>query len=133
MEAWEKKHKDDKNPYSFFDAEYPFKTKRKKLSESTLGEYFIQLNNLYSRQAILYDYLHYALSYGTDNDYTGENLTSVLYDRNLKIFTNILRNTDIKTDNTVVVLMGTSHTAFLRQFFENHPYFEIIELENVLK
>ncbi len=134
IKEYEMKHNDDKDsPYSFFDAEYPFKEKRKKLVEVSLMDYYIQLNNLYSRQATMYDYLHYALAYGEDNDFTGENFTSVLYDRNLKIFTNILRNIDLKTDKTIVVLMGASHTAFLRQFFENHPYFEIVELETVFK
>jgi hypothetical protein len=98
-----------------------------------MSEYLIQLNNQYSRQAVLYDYLHYALSYGTDKEYVGEELTLSYYDRNLKIFTNILRNIDLKTDNTVVALFGSSHTAIMRQFFENHPYFEIVELETVLK
>lgn len=126
---YEKKHENESNPYSFFDAEYPFKEKRKKLAESTLSEYYIQLNNSYTRQALLFDYLHYALAYGVDKDYTGETFTANYYDRNLKIFTNILRNIDLKTDKTVVVLFGASHTSFLRQFFENHPYFEIVELD----
>jgi Family of unknown function (DUF5694) len=133
IEAWEKKHKDEKYPYSFFEIDYPFKEKRKKLSESTMVDYFIQLNNQYSRQATLFDYLHYALSYGTDKEYVGTSLTTSYYDRNLKIFTNILRNIDLKTDNAVLVLFGSSHTAIMRQFFENHPYFEIVELETVIK
>jgi len=133
IEAWEKKHKDDKYPYSFFEIEYPFKEKRSKLSETSMIDYYIQINNTYSRQAILFDYLHYALSYGTNNEYVGEEFTVSYYDRNLKIFTNILRNIDLKTDNTIVVLFGSSHTAILRQFFENHPYFEIVELETILK
>lgn len=133
INEYEKKHEKDINPYLFFEAPYPFKEKRKKLSDIPMIEYYIQLNNLYSRQATMYDYLHYALAYGEDNDYTGENLTSVLYDRNLKIFTNILRNIDLQTDKSIVVLFGASHTAFLRQFFENHPYFEIVELETVFK
>ena len=133
INEYEKKHEKEVNPYSFFEAEYPFKEKRKKLAETPLMEYYIQMNNTYPRQALLYDYLHYALAYGTDEDYTGENFTAVYYDRNLKIFTNILRNIDLKTDKTIVVLFGASHTAFLRQFFENHPYFEIVELETVFK
>jgi len=131
INEYEKIHEKDVNPYSFFDVEYPFKEKRKKLVDTPLAEYYVQLNNTYSRQASLYDYLHYALAYGIGDDYTGENFTAVYYDRNLKIFTNILRNIDLKTDKTVVVLFGASHTAFLRQFFENHPYFEIVELETV--
>ncbi len=133
IEAWENMHKNEKNPYSFFEIEYPFKEKLKKLSESTMSEYYIQLNNTYSRQAILFDYLHYTLSYGTDKEYVGTNFTTSYYDRNLKIFTNILRNIDLKIDKTVVVLFGSSHTAIMRQFFENHPYFEIVELETILK
>ncbi len=133
IEAWGKKNKDAKYPYSFFEIEYPFKEKRKKLAESTMSEFYIQINNQYTRQAILFDYLHYALSYGTDKEYVGTDLATSYYGRNLKIFTNILRNIDLKTDNTIVVLFGSSHTAILRQFFENHPYFEIIELENILK
>ena len=81
----------------------------------------------------MYDYLHYALSSGKDNEYVGEKFTSVWYDRNLKIFTNILRQIDIKKDKTIVILFGAGHTAVLRQFFENHPLFEIVELDKVLK
>ena len=133
INEYEKNHENEANPYLFFEGDYPFKQKRKKLAETPLMDYYIQLNNLYSRQATLYDYLHYALAYGTNDDYTGVNFTTSYYDRNLKIFTNILRNLDLKTDKTIVVLFGASHTAFLRQFFENHPYFEIIELETVFK
>lgn len=134
LEKYDKKHKDDTvNVYSFFNVKYPFDLKQKKLKESTLSDYYIQLNNSYNRQALLYDYLHYALAYGVGDEFIGEELTLSWYDRNLKIFTNILRNVDIKTDKTVVVLYGASHTILLRHFFENHPYFEIVELGNILK
>ena len=133
IEAWEKKNNDVKYPYSFFEIEFPFKEKRKNLAESTMSEYFIGMNDKYYRQRMLFDYIHYGLSYGINKDYTGVEFATSYYNRNLKIFTNILRNIDLKTDNTVVVLFGASHTAIMHQFFENHPYFEIVELENVLK
>lgn len=134
MDAYEKAHKNDTvNPYQFFDVKYPFTEKRKKLNELSLFKYYIQLNNAYSRQAILFDYLHYALSYGNGKDYTGENFTLSWYDRNLKIFTNILRDINIAQDKVIVVLYGSSHTAILRQFFQNHPYFKIVEVEEVFK
>ena len=98
-----------------------------------MSEYFIGMNDKYYRQKMLFDYIHYGLSYGIGNNYTGVEFATSYYDRNLKIFTNILRNIDLKTDNTVVVLFGASHTAVMRQFFENHPYFEIVELETSLK
>jgi Skp family chaperone for outer membrane proteins len=130
---YEAKHKNDSSVYPFFDIESPFKIKRKPLKESSLLDYYIERNNSYSRQVIMYDYLHYALGYGVGPDYTGENLTSVWYDRNLKIFTNILRQIDVNKDHTILVLFGSAHTAVFRQFFDNHPVFEIVELENVFK
>jgi Family of unknown function (DUF5694) len=134
MNAYEKKHeKDTVNFYPFFDVEYPFKTKQKGLSQSTMSEYYIYLNSLYKRQALMYDYLHYALGYGIGTEYVGEEFALSWYDRNLKIFTNILRNVDVKNDKVAVVLFGASHTAVLRQFFEYHPYFEVVEVEDVLR
>ncbi|MFC4262653.1 DUF5694 domain-containing protein [Ferruginibacter yonginensis] len=132
INEYEQKHKNDTiNPYSFFEVKYPFTQKQKKLSESTLSEYYIQLNNGYNRQSHMFDYIHYALSYGVDKDYIGEAFALSWYDRNLKIFTNILRNIDIKKDKVIVVLFGSSHTALIRHFFEDHPYFEIIELNQI--
>lgn len=134
INEYEQQHKNDTvNVYPIFDAPYPFTEKRKGLKDLSLPSYYIQLNSEYTRQALLFDYLHYALSYGVGDDYTGENLTAVYYDRNLKIFTNILRGINPKTDKTIVVLYGSSHTAILRQFFESHPLFEIVELERVFK
>ena len=134
INEYEQKHENDTvNIYPFFDIPYPFTEKRKGLKDQSLSNYYIQLNNKYSRQANMYDYLHYGLWYGQGDDYLGENITAIHYDRNLKIFTNILRQINPKTDKTIVVLFGHSHTTMLRQFFENHPMFEIVELENVLK
>jgi Family of unknown function (DUF5694) len=132
IEEYENVHQGDTvNTYSFFDVKYPFTQKQKKLSELTLPQYYIQLNNTYNRQANMFDYIHYALGYGKDTSYVGESFTLSWYDRNLKIFTNIIRNIDLKTDKIIVVLYGSSHTALIRHFFEDHPYFEIVELNKV--
>lgn len=134
MNDYEKKHKDDvANPDSFFEIAYPFSEKLKKLADTPLAEYYIQLNSAYSRQSNLYDYLHYGMAYGEHEDFTGEQFTASYYDRNLKIYNNILRNINIKTDKVILVLFGASHTNMMRQFFENHPYFEIVELDTVFK
>lgn len=134
MNEYEQNHKNDKtNPDSFFEIPYPFTEKLKKLSETPLSDYYIQLNSPYARQANQYDYLHYAMAYGEKEDFTGEQFTLSFYDRNLKIYNNILRNIDIKNDKVILVLFGAAHTNILRQFFENHPYFEIVELETIFK
>ncbi len=134
ISEYEEQHKTDTvSAYPFFDVPYPFTIKQPKLAASSLLQYYIQLNNQYNRQAHLYDYLHYAPGYGIDSNYVGENFALSWYDRNLKIYTNILRNIDIKTDKVIVILFGSSHTALLRQFFEAHPYFEIVELNQIFK
>ena len=73
------------------------------------------------------------MAYGENDDFTGELFTLSFYDRNLKIYNNILRTIEIKNDKVILVLFGAAHTNILRQFFENHPYFEIVELETVFK
>ena len=134
INEYEQKHKNDKvNVDSFFEIPNPFTQKLKKLADSTLPDYYIQLNSAYSRQANQYDYLHYAMSYGEKDDFTGQQFTLSFYDRNLKIYNLILRNLDIRSDHVVLVLFGAAHTNIMRQFFENHPYFEIVELETVFK
>ncbi len=134
IEEYEKAHQNDTlNSYPFFDIKNPFTTKQKKLSELTLSQYYIQLNNQYNRQAHMFDYIHYALGYGKDSSYVGEAFALSWYDRNLKIFTNIIRNIDLKNDKVIVVLFGSSHTSLIRHFFEDHPYFEIVELNQVFK
>lgn len=132
MDAYEKAHaKDSVASYPFFDAEYPFTKKTKKLNEMTLPGYYIQLNSLYKRQQNQYDYTQYALSYGKDSNYVGAEFTAMWYERNIKIFTNILRNIDVKNDKTVLVLFGASHTNTIRAFFELHPLFKIEEIDDL--
>lgn len=132
MNEYEQAHQADTiNPYPFFESKYPFTEQQKKLADLSLSDYYIQLNSAYNRQASMFDYLHYALGYGTDTSYVGETFTLSWYDRNLKIFTNILRTIDVSHDKVIVVLFGSAHTAMLRQFFEDHPYFEIVELSEV--
>lgn len=117
----------------FFDIAYPFidTTKRISLKKMDLSTYYKGLNDEYHRKQNEFDYLHYALNYGYKEDYSGAEFTASWYSRNLKIFTNILRELEPK-DDCIVIIFGSGHTAILRQFFENHPSFEIIDLEKVL-
>ncbi len=132
MNEYEKIHaKDSTASYPFFDIEYPFTKKTKKLNEMTLPDYYIQLNSVYKRQQNQFDYTHYSLSYGKDSDFVGAEFTASWYDRNIKIFTNILRNINMKHDKTILVLFGASHTNTIRSFFELHPLFKIEEIDEL--
>ncbi|MDJ1485589.1 DUF5694 domain-containing protein [Cytophagaceae bacterium YF14B1] len=118
---------------AFFKEPYKFSHKKKKLSESTLQEFLIDLNSELNRKLSQSDFLHYSLSYGDKSNFTGTRFTLSWYERNLIIFTNILRNIDPATDKKILILFGASHTAVLRQFFENHNRFQIIEIQNLFK
>jgi Family of unknown function (DUF5694) len=118
----------------FFDIPWPFAdtTRTLRLSRTSLPAYYIGLNDTYRRQANLYDYLHYAMAYGRGKDYTGVDFTTSWYNRNLKIYANILRELQ-PTDSTILVLFGASHTNMLRQFFTDHPSFHVVDLAEVLR
>jgi Family of unknown function (DUF5694) len=136
MEKYEQESAKDTTVKSppFFDTPWPFtdSTRTLRLSRTPLSTYYIGLNDAYHRQANLYDYLHYAMSYGRGKDYTGADFTTSWYNRNLKIYTNILRELQ-PTDTTVLVLFGAGHTNMLRQFFTDHPSFRIVEVADVLR
>jgi hypothetical protein len=131
LKKYEEDHKQDTNP-PFFDTPWPFvNTGRLKLAETDLRRYYLQLNSQEDRQRSLYDYLHYALSYGKGNDYTGVDLSVAWYSRNLKIMANVFRSLE-PSDKCILLIMGSSHTAVLHQLLADHPRFEIVELTSVL-
>ena len=125
---------DGKEDAPFFSkSTYPFNDESEELDlpHQTLTEYYLKMNNDYHKKYRLYDYLHYAMSYVEQDDYTGPEFTGIWYDRNLKIFSNILNNLTPE-DKTIFVLFGASHTDVLEQFFRSNPHFRILEVQQVL-
>jgi hypothetical protein len=53
------------------------------------------------------------------------------YNRNLRIFNNILK-TKPQPEDRILVLFGNGHMSILRHLFESSPEFEIIELKNLV-
>lgn len=52
------------------------------------------------------------------------------YDRNLRIFNNILRTRPASTDR-IVVLFGNGHMPILKHCFQSSPEFEVVELKEL--
>lgn len=104
-----------------------------KLPETTLPNYYSWLN---SPEAINWSHYvndHYlALAMGEGANYVGAEYDSLWYNRNLKIFTNIMRNASLE-DNRYLLIIGAGHTKVLRDFFAGNPYFEIVSVEDILK
>ena len=69
---------------------------------------------------------------GLDSSYVGTEQLSRWFDRNLRIFANLLRTIDSPGDR-VVVLMGSSHAAILRRFVRDHPGVELVEAADYLR
>lgn len=62
---------------------------------------------------------------GIEDGFQGANNAAIFYHRNMKIFSNLNRIKMNKNDR-VFILMGAAHTAFLREFFERSPKFEMV-------
>ncbi|MBD2757749.1 DUF5694 domain-containing protein [Spirosoma validum] len=138
LEAWAKRLPTDSlaqaklASYKLLSLDYPYPKKTKTLAASSLAEYYLYINSKAYGAIDRADYLVYPPAYGYDSDYTGVELLTSWYDRNAKIFTNILRRSPPE-DRLYVVLFGSSHMLPLRHYFENHPYFEVVELGAVVQ
>ncbi|GAB4025650.1 DUF5694 domain-containing protein [Spirosoma gilvum] len=118
--------------YKLLSLSYPYPKKTKKLANSTLIDYLLYVNSPEAGAGDRADFFVYAPSSGYDNDYTGVEFITSWYDRNAKIFTNILRQAE-PTDQFHIVLFGSTHMLSLRHYFQMHPYFDLIDLADVLK
>lgn len=79
-----------------------------------------------------YDYSHWLLAANKDDDYAGVDGTISWYERNLKIFVNVMRNVDLAKDQRYILLYGAAHIPQLKHFFTNHPLFEVVDIDTVL-
>ena len=114
----------------------PFQTSKDfkflKLNESNLRDYYIWLNAPENIARTHYNNDNYlALALGENENYVGAEYVDLWYNRNLKIFTNILRNASLEDDRYLLII-GSAHIKVLRDMFEGNPYFEIVEVNNIL-
>ncbi|WP_238988439.1 DUF5694 domain-containing protein [Aureibaculum marinum] len=69
---------------------------------------------------------------GIDDGFEGADNAAIFYHRNMKIYSNLNRIPMTKKDR-VFILMGTAHTAFLREFMRRSPKFEMVNTLEYLK
>ncbi|MFD2934450.1 DUF5694 domain-containing protein [Spirosoma flavum] len=118
--------------YKLLSLQYPYPKQTQKLATSTLASYYLYINSPQADASNRADYFVYSPAYGYDDDYTGVEMITSWYDRNAKIFTNILRKADPK-DKVYIVLFGSSHMLPLRHYFQNSPLFDVVDLSSVIK
>ncbi|GHE83507.1 DUF5694 domain-containing protein [Thalassotalea profundi] len=69
---------------------------------------------------------------GMDDKFEGADNAALFYHRNMKIYSNLNRIKMNKNDR-VFILMGSAHTAFLREFIKRSPKFEMVDTLDYLK
>lgn len=70
---------------------------------------------------------------GEGEEYPGADMASDIYRRNMRIFTNILRRTDVMHDKAILVYMGSGHISFLKEIFSSSLLFEVEDVGPLLK
>ena len=65
-------------------------------------------------------------------DYIGAELVGEWYKRNLKIYSNIIRNT-APNDKRILVIYGAGHIRILRHLFEDNPAYRVVEINDFLE
>lgn len=69
---------------------------------------------------------------GIGDNFVGADQAALFYHRNMKIYSNLNRIQMNKNDR-VLILMGSAHTAMLREFIKRSPKFEMVNSLDYLK
>ncbi|MFC0779859.1 DUF5694 domain-containing protein [Flavobacterium sp. HJSW_4] len=102
------------------------------IKKYNLTELLIDFNTKKFINQDLQWYMETALRAGKTDNFVGAFLVSEWYKRNLYMYSLIQKLTDSK-DEKIMVLLGASHAAIIRDFIAHDPTFEIVELSTVLK
>lgn len=62
---------------------------------------------------------------GIDDGFEGADNAAIFYHRNMKIYSNLNR-IPMEKDDRIFIIMGSAHTAFLREFIDRSPKFEMV-------
>lgn len=108
------------------------KAVNQKISKYTLTELLVDFNTKAFINSDLQWYFEVANKTGIKDNFVGAYLVSEWYRRNLYMYSLIQKLTESK-DDKIMVLLGASHAAIMRDFIAHDPTFELVELATVLK
>jgi hypothetical protein len=98
----------------------------------SLREYLLHLNSDTSLTRLQSAYLVGSVEVGGHGDYSGADMRSAWYNRNLRIFTNLLRLQSDREER-VLLIMGAGHAPLLRHFIENAPELRLVLPDEYLR
>ncbi len=97
----------------------------------SLRDYLLRLNAPASLRALLGACLSGSIDVGGGGDYTGADMRAAWYDRNLRIFSNILR---LRADpgERILVTIGAGHAPLPGHFISNAPELRLVDAGELL-
>ena len=120
----------------FYDLPYPYKLPKQDslLQKSTLSQFLGFLNSKQKLQRDEIENWNYLYSVGTGTDITTTDYVGTFwYGTNVKNYNNVLRQVDYGKDNCYLIIYGASHIPILKFLFEMNPYFEVVDLDKILR
>jgi hypothetical protein len=98
----------------------------KLLLESTLSQYFKHMNSPENQEMGL-DWYMKLLNIADGKSFPGPELVSDVYERNLKIMSNIFRLSD-NSEDRILVIYGNGHTSFFKSILLGSQKFEWVDV-----
>jgi hypothetical protein len=120
----------------FYDLPFPTRMPKQDslLQNSTLATFLLHLNSPLKLQKAEYIEWNYLMSMGTDKDMSMTDYVGTFwYGTNLRNYNNVARQVDYKKDKCYLIIYGANHIPFLTYLFKLNPYFEVINLQKILK
>jgi hypothetical protein len=102
------------------------------LKKTTLPDYYKRINHP-DQHSMSHDWHLNLLHIANKNEFPGAELVRDLYDRNLKIMANILKIGKQEPEARILVIYGSSHSAFFKSIINLSNEIEIIESYDYLK
>ncbi len=124
-----------KSNAQFYDLAFPQRQPKQDslLQKTTLTDFILQLNDSKRQQFEEYNNWNYFYSIGKDNMNATDYVGTFWYGANVRNYNNVLRQVDIEKDKCYLIIYGSSHISFLKYLFTMNPYFEVLDLNKVLK
>ena len=79
-------------------------------------------------------YLEFVKELWSEDYLSGAEMLSLWYERNLRIFQNLIRITDFEgEDERILIIMGQGHAKLLRDFVQDADYYEFVNVTDYIK
>jgi hypothetical protein len=104
-----------------------------KYSGENIVTHFKRMNTEAADRGNMDAYLLYLARVGSGTDYAGADLGGEYYQRNVRIYTNLLRAVDVQRDKAIVLIIGQGHVSLLKSILRYNSLFEVAEVLPLLE